>query len=485
MYCKHTSICFIRYASEILQRKDTFVTHPRHTRRVQYNNMLRSALLMGVALLMVACTGETEALQEPTSTPFPTAPAVARERFTVQRGDVIEPLEFTGRWEPRDQVELSFEVNGTVRRVEVRRGDAITEGQLLVDLQIEELEEQLEDAEFNLQTAINNLQTEAEGDADTIRNAERQVFDAQLALQRHLASPPQGSVRSALQNIADAEDNLEAAEEAYLEAIGGNGQGGPGAVDSAYDALLQARQAIDDAEFAYRETVQGIGETIEGWERTRIDLVNNLTTAEVNLEEVQQNVLEGTSDNNLRDIQVTIDRLREDIARSTLASPIDGVVLEVNVQPGDTVQAFNTVIRVGIPEPREAIANLPIGDSQRLSIGLVGVCQVANQPDTAVQCIIRQIPSSAQDADQTTRVAASMADLASPGAIIEVTMPLQIQENVLFLPPEAINTFQNRTFVILDTPDGGRRVNVDVGLQTDDRVEIISGVNEGDVVLGN
>ena len=45
-------------------------------------------------------------------------------------------------------------------------------------------------------------------------------------------------------------------------------------------------------------------------------------------------------------------------------------------------------------------------------------------------------------------------------------------------------TFQNRTFVVLQSPDGPRSVDVQIGLQTDDRVEIVSGVNEGDVVIG-
>ena len=61
-------------------------------------------------------------------------------------------------------------------------------------------------------------------------------------------------------------------------------------------------------------------------------------------------------------------------------------------------------------------------------------------------------------------------------------MPLETRENVLWLPPAAIRTFQNRTFVVLQTPDGPRTVDVQIGLQTDDRVEILSGVEEGDVV---
>jgi len=119
-----------------------------------------------------------------------------------------------------------------------------------------------------------------------------------------------------------------------------------------------------------------------------------------------------------------------------------------------------------------------------LSVGLIGVCNIINRPETAVQCRVRQIPASARDADQTTRLAASLGDVADPGAIIEVAMPLQIRENVLFLSPTPIREFQGQPFVLLETPDGPRRTFIEIGLETDTQVEIISGLNEGDVVLG-
>src|SRR5258707_15817602 len=93
----------------------------------------------------------------PTSTPIPTAPSVARPTFLVQRGDVQEILDFTGRWQPRDQTQIAFQIAGTVRRVIVKRGDTVTNGQLLADYQITQLEDQLATARLSLETAKANL----------------------------------------------------------------------------------------------------------------------------------------------------------------------------------------------------------------------------------------------------------------------------------------------------------------------------------------
>src|SRR5437868_1076767 len=107
----------------------------------------RLGALILFAALVTSCTGNVAATGNtggaapaagaqqgpPTSTPIPTAPAVARPTYIVQRGDVQNILEFSGRWQPRDQTQLSFPVAGTVRQVTVKRGDAVRAGQLLAD----------------------------------------------------------------------------------------------------------------------------------------------------------------------------------------------------------------------------------------------------------------------------------------------------------------------------------------------------------------
>lgn len=111
--------------------------------------------LMALLMLVSACTNGDPNTNDPsaTITSIPTAPAAARPKYTVQRGNVEEIFEFSGRWQPRDQMELSFEINGTIRQVNVRQGDAVSTGQLLADYQIEDLEEQLVSAELSLETA--------------------------------------------------------------------------------------------------------------------------------------------------------------------------------------------------------------------------------------------------------------------------------------------------------------------------------------------
>ncbi len=439
-------------------------------------------IVLGLAL--VACTGNqvvgNPPQQAPTSTPVPTAPVVARPTYLVQRGDVQNILDFPGRWQPRDQTPLSFPIAGTVRSVKVRVGDAISAGQLLADFQISSLEDQLAQAQLDLETAKANLSSGAESSVGTVADAEVALANAQLNLQKTRDSSPWPQVESARIALDNARQNLANAQHSYDDAVSRPNQPAS-TVDQAYNSLLSAKNSLRSAQASYDSAAQNFNT----YKYTVANAENAVIQAQLNLEKARTGGTNPQAQQSLRSAQLKVDQIKGQIAQSSLAAPAAGEVLEVVIKPGDAVKAFDTVITIGKSKPREAVASLAIGDAQKLSVGLVGVCQVLNRPETAVQCVVRRIPTSARDADQTTRVAASLEDLNLPtGQLIDIQMPLQVSKNVLWLPPVAIRTFQNRTFVVLQTPDGPRSVDVEIGLRTTDRVEIKSGVREGDVVIG-
>jgi multidrug efflux pump subunit AcrA (membrane-fusion protein) len=434
-------------------------------------------------LSLAACTGtgaDNAAQQAPTSTPIPTAPAVAAPTYTVQRGDVQEIFEFTGRWQPRDQEQLAFQVGGAVRRVNVRRGDTVSAGDLIADLQIDDLENQLASAQLQLESALASVEDSATSGVQSVADAEIALANANLSLENAKNNLPWASVNSAQLQIQSAEQQVANAQRAYDDAISHpEAANAASAVDSAYQQLLSAQNSLRSAQSSYYSSAQ----SYNNQEAQLLTLENNVLQAQLNLEKARQNAASDATSDAVQSAQLSIDQINAKIAQSSLYAPSDGVVLDVTIAPGDSVTAYDPVITIGRPEPKEAIASLAFADAQNLSANMIGICQVVNQPNTAVQCIIRRLPLSAQDADQTTRVAATLPEVPE-GSLIEIEMPLQVASNVLWLPPAAIRTFQSRTFVVLQTPDGPRRQDIEIGLQTDDRVEVKSGLNEGDVVIG-
>ena len=103
---------------------------------------------------------------------------------------------------------------------------------------------------------------------------------------------------------------------------------------------------------------------------------------------------------------------------------------------------------------------------------------------------INQLPSPYGTGPSDERVihivldAAPSATTYQSGDKVTVKLVLASKGDILWLPPEAIRSAGGRTFVIVNSDSGPKRVDIEIGLQTRDMVEIVSGLMEGQVVVG-
>lgn len=196
--------------------------------------------LLLVPLVAAACGGDPP---PPTgdlvATPIPTAPAAARPTYTVQRGTVEETLEFTGRWLPRDQQDLAFEVAGTVRGVYVQRDDTIQAGDLLADYDTSDLEAQLASAQLDLDAALNRLESGADGSVQSVEDAQFALANSKLALESTQANAPWTSLEAARIGLEQAQNAYDDALRAYDDAIS-RADSPAAATDSAWQRLRDA-----------------------------------------------------------------------------------------------------------------------------------------------------------------------------------------------------------------------------------------------------
>jgi hypothetical protein len=65
-----------------------------------------------------------------------------------------------------------------------------------------------------------------------------------------------------------------------------------------------------------------------------------------------------------------------------------------------------------------------------------------------------------------------------------VTVILENKPGVLWLPPQAIRIYEGRRFVVVQDGEGQKRVDVKVGIESPERVEIEQGLTAGQVVVG-
>lgn len=186
---------------------------------------------------------------------------------------------------------------------------------------------------------------------------------------------------------------------------------------------------------------------------------------------------------NNADLSFTIDAAR-------IVSPMDGFVLSQEaVSSGSEIPAYKEVMVVADLSVLEVSASPDSTTSAKLQVGMPVTVTLINRPGVVINGQIRSMPVfSVSDVgqDKTTRVTlnSSLKDIGlGIGDLVQINVVLQKKENVLWLPPQAVRTFEGRRFVVIQDGQGQRRVDVKVGLQNNDRLEIVEGLSEGQVVL--
>jgi HlyD family secretion protein len=109
---------------------------------------------------------------------------------TVEKGDIARSVVATGKIQPLTQVEVKSKASGIVKRILVDYGDPVKQGQILAELDKEELQARVREAEAALlsaQAALERSQVEAQGtDLPFLKSAAER---AQRLFKQGLISP--------------------------------------------------------------------------------------------------------------------------------------------------------------------------------------------------------------------------------------------------------------------------------------------------------
>ena len=190
------------------------------------------------------------------------------------------------------------------------------------------------------------------------------------------------------------------------------------------------------------------------------------------------------------------------IADSQITSPMDGKVLSMSILEGQEAKAFNPMITVGDDSTLEVGATLTSTQMQNLTEGLPATIELPNRPGQKLSGKLRSLPypygtggsaqsgsnaeAAGKSTDTTSRVSLDDPSIMKTfrlGELVQVTVIQESHQNVLWLPPQAIRTFEGRNFVVVQTDGLPRRVDVKLGIKNEEKVEILDGLQEGQVVI--
>jgi HlyD family secretion protein len=389
----------------------------------------RWIVLGSVTLALVAVIVIATAALRPTHTIEPDKLAAS------ERGDIARSVVATGKIEPLTKVEVKSKASGIVEKIYLDAGDRVTTGQVLADLDQEQLRATVAEAQANLEAA------EA----------------AQLAAEA-----------SYQKNLVDA----EGPDVPYLK----------NDVDRAHDLYKQGLIALNVMQDAEKNYQLGLNRQSSA---VRAAQMSKAMVAQSKAQVAQTKAALDDADENLR--------------YATITSPMNGVVLSKDVEVGDAVSSIlvlgsqaTLVMTLGDTSEVYVLGKVDEADIGKVYLGQEARIVVESFKDRKFAGRVTKIAPLGVDKDNVTTFEVRVS-IQNPGGELRANMSanaeiiLEEKKNVLLVPEGAV-IFDKDKGASVEVPDpkgedGRRKLAVKLGITNGVKAEVLSGLNEGQKVI--
>jgi len=353
----------------------------------------------------------------------------------VEKGDLAKSVVATGKVEPITKVEIKSKASGIVKRLLVDAGDRVKRGQLLAQLDKEEISAQVEQSKAGLQAAEASLNS-AEADYDRAK--------------------------------VDAEGpDVPPLKRGYDRAVG-----------MAKDGVVSA-SALDDAQKNYELAL------------------NKQNVAKAQVTVLKAKIAQARAQ--VAQDQANLKQLEEQLSYTDIESPIDGVVLSRDVEIGDAVSSIlvlgssaTLIMTLGDTSQVYVKGKVDESDIGKVYLGQPARIKVESFKDKTFNGKVTKISPMGVEKDNVTTFEVRVS-INNPGGELKAEMTanaeilLEEHKNVLQIPEGAL-IYDNQKKASVEVPDpkgkeGKRKVAVNIGISNGAKTELLSGLKEGDQVV--
>jgi RND family efflux transporter MFP subunit len=432
-----------------------------------------------VALILAACSNSAPPAQP---TAIPDLPTPAAPTYIVQRGLVARGIEFTARVQPASSESLSFQTDGRIYKLNVKEGDQVKQGAVLAELDLSDLKKQLQQETLRLRTAQSVLSNTVESYSDTLRLAELDLEEAQIRYDaaRSRIGGANGlllnDLKRADRKIADIQNSIRVARENFDQAGADN-----------------AQKLLEEAELDRERIVAGLSDADRAARTAELEartLAANVERARIRIRQLQRTV-DPSQLEAIESARLAIETVQARINNGSLIAPFDGEVGQITARVGENVNALAPLMTIAKPGDLELVGSPTEQQLSELSVGQEVTVTFVGAGDAPLPGTIARVPvlgneantAGATSRERVVRVQLPAGTPLEPGALARITTFAAKRDNVLWIPPTALRRYRSREFVIVRGADGAeRKADVKIGLQSGDRVEIVDGLKEGEIV---
>jgi multidrug resistance efflux pump len=310
------------------------------------------------------------------------------------------------------EINVAPEVAGKILAVDVQEGDTVHIGDVLVHFDDSLLKDQRTIAAANLETAkialvqltspatIANVQKAIAQDKQDIDNAQ-QAYDNQKYFTTN-----QDAVQNAHSGLVLAQKALDDAQSDYDKVAGNPDNNTPKA--NAYQKLYAAQLAYNDANYLYnlwtgkvdskqldiKAATLAVTKAKLPEDQALLDVLNGAPIPDnatgVGIVQLEQARIA------VQLAQANLDLLDDQIAKTTVVAPVDGVVMTRNAEPGSVVNAGATLLTLSRLDELTITVYVPEDRVGEVSLGQTANVSVDSFPGVVFTSIVTYISDQAE-----------------------------------------------------------------------------------------
>jgi HlyD family secretion protein len=353
----------------------------------------------------------------------------------AERADIARSVVATGKVQPITKVEVKSKASGIVTRLDTDINAHVKQGQVLAQLD------------------------------------QQEILD-QVAAQKAMLTAAESNARAAAASIEYDKVNAEAPDLPMYK--------------HTYDRALEmskegvvSQQSLDDAQQKYLAAAN-----------TRDKAVSQINVDTSKLRQAQAQVAQN---------QASLKQLEEQLNYTTITSPMDGTILSRDVEMGDAVSSIlvlgstaTLVMTIGDTRQVYVQGKVDEADIGKVYMGQPARIKVESFKDKTFLGKVTKIAPLGVEKDNVTTFEVRVS-IDNPGGELKANMTanaeilLDEHKNVLTVPEQAV-LYDNNRNASVEIPDpkqktGRRKVSIQAGISNGTKTEILAGLNPGDTVI--
>ncbi|MGE5488292.1 MAG: efflux RND transporter periplasmic adaptor subunit [bacterium] len=354
---------------------------------------------------------------------------------TIERGDIARSVVATGKIEPLAKVEVKSKASGIVKKVYVHYSDWVRKGDVLVELDKEELQAR-------------------------VREARAALMAAEAAQEAALASWERNKVEAEGPDVPYLKSAMERAQMMRKQG-------------------LIAQATLEESQREYELALN-----------RQTTAIRNVAVSKAEVARAQAGVAQA---------KATLDRAEEDLRNATIVSPMDGIVLSRDVEVGDAVSSIlvmgsqaTKIMTLGDVSDVYVLGKVDEADIGKVYLGQPARIVVESFKDKKFTGKVTKISPLGVEKDNVTTFEVRVS-IRNPDGELKANMSANAEiileeKTGVLLAPEAAIIYDRQRNTFVEVPDslnekGKRQVAVKLGISNGVKTEIISGLKEGDKVI--